>query len=250
MQFKDEQEIVFSTDEAKKVTLVTGGQATGKTTIVEAFRFIFYGKSEKYHWQMFNHEMIEKLKVGDTYEVNASTEIVYKGIEYLILRKQVYSKNETNVHIIAPDYVEVCYRDESGVSTTITSNDANRMICEIIQQNMFKYLFVGEQEFDEIVSEAIENCEVIRERDLSMCDMYLIIIKMLISGCIENIKCVNSYKSYPCILDDIFKKLNTINIKKALDYIIQADRQIIITSNDGDAEYIDENIKSFIGKNI
>ncbi len=44
-QYIGEQKIVFSTDQEKNITLLLGKNTSGKTTFVQAFRWILYDDS-------------------------------------------------------------------------------------------------------------------------------------------------------------------------------------------------------------
>ena len=41
-QFKGRNELVFSTDDEKNITIVYGGITYGKTTLLQAFNWVFY----------------------------------------------------------------------------------------------------------------------------------------------------------------------------------------------------------------
>lgn len=45
-QFKEEQTIFFATDPVKNVTVIMGGNGSGKTTFAQAFTWCLYGNTD------------------------------------------------------------------------------------------------------------------------------------------------------------------------------------------------------------
>ena len=62
------QEVEFSTDSEKNVTVLIGVNTSGKTTIIRAFEWCLYGKNGFEDTVLLNSEVRENMKVEDVQE--------------------------------------------------------------------------------------------------------------------------------------------------------------------------------------
>ena len=65
-QYIDLQEVSFSTDPEKNVTVLIGVNTSGKTTIIRAFEWCLYGKNGFEDPVLINSEVRDNMNVGDT----------------------------------------------------------------------------------------------------------------------------------------------------------------------------------------
>ena len=68
-QYIGEQEISFSTDKEKNVTVLIGMNTAGKTTFVRAFEWILYNKNEFDDKNLLNQNIVDKMQQGETRDV-------------------------------------------------------------------------------------------------------------------------------------------------------------------------------------
>lgn len=92
----DEVKIVCSTDSDKNVTVIKGDNGTGKTTMLSAFHWAFYGEVIE---PLTINEMLNKRKRNELNENEIATasvkiELSDKGIDYIFLREQEFRKND------------------------------------------------------------------------------------------------------------------------------------------------------------
>ena len=91
-QFKDTT-IEFCCDEGKNVTVVTGQNATGKTTLVRAFLWCLYRINNFEDKILLNKtEAASSVPGGEPKEVKVTVELEHGGYYYKITTKESYAK--------------------------------------------------------------------------------------------------------------------------------------------------------------
>ena len=70
-QYIGTQEIEFSTDREKNVTVLIGANTSGKTTLVRAFEWILYNKNDFDDKNLLNKNVEDSMQMGDTQSVVA-----------------------------------------------------------------------------------------------------------------------------------------------------------------------------------
>ena len=90
-QYVGTQEIEFSTDKEKNVTVLIGVNTSGKTTLIRAFEWILYNKNEFDDKNLLNKNVADNMQVGETQSVWGSLVIDHNDREYEIIRKQIYT---------------------------------------------------------------------------------------------------------------------------------------------------------------
>ena len=68
-QYIDLQEVSFSTNPEKNVTVLIGVNTSGKTTIIRAFEWCLYGKNGFEDPVLLNNEVRDNMNIGDAQEV-------------------------------------------------------------------------------------------------------------------------------------------------------------------------------------
>lgn len=68
-QYIGYQEVKFSTDPDKNVTVFIGVNTSGKTTIIRAFEWCLYGKNGFEDTVLLNSDVRDNMNVGDTQDV-------------------------------------------------------------------------------------------------------------------------------------------------------------------------------------
>ncbi|NLZ35419.1 MAG: AAA family ATPase [Clostridiales bacterium] len=89
--YKGEQKIVFSTNRDKNVTVILGKNTSGKTTLIQAFKWVLYGKTDFVTADfLLNLEVASKLLPGDSADMKVVLELEHNDVEYIVTRKQKY----------------------------------------------------------------------------------------------------------------------------------------------------------------
>ena len=96
-QYIGTQEIEFSTDSERNVTVLIGVNTSGKTTLVRAFEWILYNKNEFDDKILLNRNVAENMQMGETQAVRGTLVLEHNGKEYEISRKQVYTCTGSSV---------------------------------------------------------------------------------------------------------------------------------------------------------
>lgn len=92
------QKIDFAVDDKKNVTVIKGDNGTGKTTMLSAFSWVFYGVVEDplVVDKMLNKRRLFEMHVGDIERAGVNVSISDSGHTYLISRYQRFKKIAEN----------------------------------------------------------------------------------------------------------------------------------------------------------
>lgn len=138
-QFYPPQTLSFSTNPNKKVTLVLAESGVGKTTIIQAFKWAFYGGAK--YQNVLNEELKSNLRPDEYKIVEVIVELIHNNITYQIKRTQKFYKKGSQLR--ADDSVlTIDYKDINGNSKQVKNRDANKIILDIMQEDLFSYFFL------------------------------------------------------------------------------------------------------------
>lgn len=148
-QFIGQQKIDFASDPSKKVTIVMAESGVGKTTLLQSFQWVLYGKCS--YNKILNEDIKNKMVYGDRAEVKVSLELKHSNKDYVITRKQTYYKNtvrvETDDSILSIDY------KENGISIQKRGREANQIIKGFMSQDLFPYFFLEGESLTKVGSQ-------------------------------------------------------------------------------------------------
>lgn len=157
MRYKGKNEIVFSCQNNKNVTVILGDNTSGKTTIAQAFRFCLYGelmhkkgkKEAEYH--MLNNDVLELMDQNSRAVVSVELEIVNVNKQYRLFREIAYLRNYPS-YSLKESYrkVELTVRDGEGGENEdiieIEKDKITEVINELFPKDLSQYfLFDGER---------------------------------------------------------------------------------------------------------
>lgn len=145
-QYIGEQEIVFSTDKEKNVTVLIGVNTSGKTTLVRAFEWILYNTNEFDDKNLLNKNIADNMHMGETQAVEGTLVIEHEGasgdmITYEITRKQVYTCTGATVRASISES-KISYIQPDGQTKTLDT-DFNTNIERILPRKLASYFFFG-----------------------------------------------------------------------------------------------------------
>ena len=138
-QFVGKQTIYFSTDPEKKITLVIAESGVGKTTLIQSFQWIFYGQC-KYKTPL-NDAIKNELRPYQETKVSCSLKLIHKDKEYIVTREQKMTKINVQIQV-DPSYITIDEKDASGITTQYKGREADKIIRELMHQDLFPYFFL------------------------------------------------------------------------------------------------------------
>lgn len=141
-QYIGTQEIVFSTDKNKNVTVLIGVNTSGKTTLIRAFEWILYNKNEFDDKNLLNKNVADNMQVGETQGVRGTLIIEHNGREYEITRSQVYTCTGNSVRASISS-ASISYLQPDGQTKTTIESDFNENIERILPRALSSYFFFG-----------------------------------------------------------------------------------------------------------
>ena len=141
-QYIGTQEITFSTDHERNVTVLIGVNTSGKTTLVRAFEWILYNKNEFDDKNLLNKNVADNMQVGETQAVRGTLIIEHNGKEYEVMRKQVYTCTGSSVRPSVSS-ASIMYLQPDGQTKTTIESDFNENIERILPRALSGYFFFG-----------------------------------------------------------------------------------------------------------
>ncbi len=141
-QYKGKQEpIIFSTDNDKNVTVILGMNTSGKTTLIQAFVWCLYGKTNFNNKEILNKEVLVSMGTTSYAEVSVEIELIHENKLYVIRRSQRTHKPDFDRIKVYDDMLKVEYREENGEMQEISSYDAQNAINKILPEGLSDYFF-------------------------------------------------------------------------------------------------------------
>ncbi len=156
-QYISMQEIEFSTEPDKNVTVLIGVNTSGKTTIIRAFEWCFYAKNNFEDPVLLNSEVRDNMNVGDTQEVWVAVTFSHQDSNgdkmYTLKRKFTYLCNErtkadgklyVGLNKKPEEDLSLTYLQADGqTKTTIRRENISESIDRVLPQDLSDYFFFG-----------------------------------------------------------------------------------------------------------
>ena len=130
-QFKGKNEIDFSTDINKNVTVIMGDNGAGKTTLAQAFIWCLYGSNDFKKKELINRDVRDAMMPGDMIEVKVTLWVRANEKENMLVRKQVYRRNNSRVEVKEENFA-VAEKNEKTSEWVFNKPNAS----EVIIKNM------------------------------------------------------------------------------------------------------------------
>lgn len=141
-QYIGTQEVEFSTDPDRNVTVLIGVNTSGKTTLVRAFEWILYNKNEFDDKILLNRNVAENMQMGETQAVRGTLVLEHNGKEYEIARKQIYTCTGSSVRPSISS-ANIMYVQPDGQTKTEIGSDFDTNIERILPRALSNYFFFG-----------------------------------------------------------------------------------------------------------
>lgn len=162
-QFKGLNKIDFSMESRKNVTIILGDNTFGKTTLLQAFNWCFYGIAmfDQNPDNLLNLEVASEMFNGDTRIVEVEITVIHDGAEYIITRTQRYTMNNGTVRGEASPQPKVSYKQPDGQTESVKAVQVKNVINNILPQDLSTYFFFDTERVNSIstrrdVAEAVK----------------------------------------------------------------------------------------------
>lgn len=144
-QFKGKQEVEFSDDPEKNITVLLGKNTGGKTTFVQAFKWVLYddsnftGSGKK--TQILNKDVSLEMRLGEESKAYVELTLVHMGTTYIVSRELNYkSKESGSAYENGSSILKVLYRSPDGQTRRIEERDTDK-INSMLPQELSEYFF-------------------------------------------------------------------------------------------------------------
>lgn len=151
------QEIRFSTDSEKNVTVLIGVNTSGKTTIVRAFEWCLYAKNGFEDPVLLNSDVRENMNLGDTQEVWVAVTFSHEDTNgqkmYTLKRKYTYLCNERTKSegklVVGlnkkpeEDLILEYLQADGQTKTAIRRENISESIDRVLPKDLSDYFFFG-----------------------------------------------------------------------------------------------------------
>lgn len=141
-QFKGEQEITFSTDPVRNVTVIMGENGSGKTTLAQAFTWCLYGDTDFDDKSMLCKATGQTMLPGNEEKVRVELALQHNNIDYLCIREQLYSKdNSGSIRRHNQTTFKIAYKNADGQREYVPDGETELRMKEILPKELSKYFF-------------------------------------------------------------------------------------------------------------
>ena len=152
--FKGDHVITFSTDKEKNITLVMAENGAGKTTLAQAFQWALYSKTDGFKNKSVLNSVVEKEMLGGTEQnVIAKLELEHNGIDYTIIRKQIYKKDTAGIVKPENPVLEIYQKQEDGQTVIVNPIKNLSTIANILPESLSKYFFFDGERIEKMAGE-------------------------------------------------------------------------------------------------
>lgn len=142
-QFKGTQEILFSQDKEKNVTIIVGENGTGKTTFEQAFTWCLYGETNFSDKSLLCKSTAQNMNPNDEETVFVVLDFVHNNIEYKCKTEQIYCKDSYGAIKPKTTFVNrvLEYKGKDGQQENIPPTQLEGRINEILPEDLSSYFF-------------------------------------------------------------------------------------------------------------
>ena len=169
MRYKGDNELFFSTDNEKNVTVVLGDNTFGKTTLAQAFRWGLYESlndtsyNKKKDVVLLNNEAAAELKSG-VEKVFVEIVVINQEEEIRFMRTATFNRknvlsSDISVKQIGPTELTMQLKDENGIWGDVIPNSGKEVKREV-NGNVIKEKYVNgcvQDKIDNIFPQSLSN---------------------------------------------------------------------------------------------
>lgn len=151
-QFRGTTKVDFSCDPERNVTIILGDNTFGKTTLLQAFNWCFYGKVnfDQSPDFLLNYELSEEMQNGEQQIVEVEITVLHDGIEYVITRTQRYNCANGVVRGESVPTIKVSYKQNDGQTESVKATQVENVINNILPEDLSTYFFFDTERVNSI----------------------------------------------------------------------------------------------------
>lgn len=213
-QFKGKNELNFSTDGEKNITIVYGGITYGKTTLLQAFNWVFYNtvKLENPN-DLLNKEVADNLEHGESVDVEVEIYLEFNGEDYRLKRKQTYSIYPKEMYNNIASSSAFATAEKEQNDTWVPAGNYEEVINKIMPSNLSTYFFFDGERIDSISEQQRKGSKEVENsvKEILGLEHYSTAIKHLSVG--RN-----------CVLSELRSRINTTANSELYDLRKEYDR--------------------------
>jgi len=150
-QFWKESTLNFSCSNEKNVTVIHGANGSGKTSLLNAFKWCFYGKTDfdTGTENILNEAAIQKATTGDELEIVITVIFEHEGAIYNASRKALYRKLPNNA---VEDLKTVTFKIQKTLESgeTISIDTPVSEINKVLPEGLHPYFFFNGERIEKL----------------------------------------------------------------------------------------------------
>jgi len=141
-QFRGEQNISFSVDEERNVTMIMGDNGTGKTTLAQVFTWCLYGETT-FEDKIYLCKITASKMLPNTIEtVRAELTLEHNKVEYTIISELKYQKDSSGIIKPLGQLTRtIAFKKADGSRDYVKPLDTEIRMKEILPKELAKYFF-------------------------------------------------------------------------------------------------------------
>lgn len=149
-QFKGNTELKFSTDPVKNVSIILGGNGSGKTSLAQAFTWALYGITDFNDSVMLNKAIVMSMIPGATDYVRVEVQLIHNKKDYIIRRVQQYrKKHDGSVQSSPADFV-IAIKEKGQQEFT---KNPELEIKQILPKELIGYFFLNGEHVEKLTKD-------------------------------------------------------------------------------------------------
>ncbi|MBN1969163.1 MAG: AAA family ATPase [Candidatus Delongbacteria bacterium] len=153
-QFYGNQTINFSENPQQPITVIHGENGSGKTALLNAFKWVLYGKTDfDAKKKLINERYLAETEENSEMSISVSLEFEHEESKYTAIRNQKFRKvDKLGQKEIGDSVVELTYFDTTG--EFIKSHNASTHLKQIIPEDLHSYFFFNGERIDKLASDS------------------------------------------------------------------------------------------------
>ena len=141
-QFKGRQQISFSTDNDRNVTIIMGDNGTGKTSLAQVFTWCLYGETSFEDKILLCKATSASMLTNTEETVRAELTLEHNGTEYTIISEQKYRKDSSGtIRASGQRSFDIAFKKPDGTRDYVKQLDTEIRMKEILPKELSKYFF-------------------------------------------------------------------------------------------------------------
>lgn len=150
-QYKGEQPpIIFSMDKEKNVTVILGINTSGKTTIIQAFKWCLYEQKNFKTPEIINVEVKKSMELFTSQDVFVEIVLIHESKEFTVRRTQKFTKTDVDKVKTEKTILQLQYKEDNGEQQSIPAYEVENTINKILPEALSDYFFFDGERISDI----------------------------------------------------------------------------------------------------